>query len=215
MTPDPLSQFDLVGLTESLTDDEAATRTRLLVAAVKLFAERGYEACSMRELAAEVGVKAPAIYNHFDSKTQVLTLAVDYALSDFLRSVLTDINSVDERQQVFEILRRHALYKTADVSLARAQDRLVDADFLRRVLDTADYERFTSALTGYRSLVRAKLLAADPGIRDDHQVATTILVSGLLEVCDQVSSWYRPTGSLTGEQVADQVVVLARRMVFG
>lgn len=208
-----LSDFQLNWLQSHEPDDVAATKTRLLVAAVKLFADRGYEASSMRELAAEVGVKAPAIYNHFESKTDVLTMAVDYALSDFLQTVLTGIDELPPAEQLFEILRRHARYKTADVSLARAQDRLVDADFLRRVLPSADYERFTAALVGYRAIVRAKLLVAAPSVASDPSVNVAVVVSAMLEVCDQVSSWFRPDGRLTGDQIADQCVVLVRRMV--
>ena len=43
----------------------------------------------MRRTGGRGCVKAPAIYNHFDSKAWVLSTAVDYALSDFLASVLT------------------------------------------------------------------------------------------------------------------------------
>lgn len=211
--PTQLEGVDLRGLAQGGVDDEAATRNRLLIAAVKLFAERGYEACSMRELAAEVGVKAPAIYNHFASKTDVLVFAVDYALSDFLVAVLQDIDQVPDDQRLFEVLRRHARYKTADVSLARAQDRLVDADFWRRSLPTADYARFTYALRSYRAVVQECLIAAAPAVSSDGDVATTVLVSALLEMCDQVSSWYRPDGELSGAQVADQIVIIARRMV--
>lgn len=212
---DHLAGFELAGLSGASADSDSATRRRLLVAAVRLFAERGYEACSMRELAAEVGVKAPAIYNHFASKTDVLIFAVDYALSDFLNTVLTGIDEFPQSVQLYELLRRHALYKTADVALARARDRLVDADFLRRVLPPTEFERFARALAGYRAIVREKLLLARPEIVDDRAVSLTVVVSALIEICDQVSSWYRPSGSLSGAEVADQVVVVAHRIVGG
>ena len=208
-----LREFDLVGLNNAAVDDEQATKNRLLVAAVKLFADRGYEASSMRELAAEVGVKAPAIYNHFDSKTQVLSTAVDYALSDFLANVLTGLEEFPKQEQLFELLRRHARYKTNDVALARAQDKLVDADFMRRVLPPASYDRYTAALAGYRAIVRDLVIAAAPEAQSDEAVNLPVLVSALIEMVDRVSSWFRPDGSLTGDEIADQCVVIARRIV--
>ena len=208
-----LKDFDLVGLRHDAPDDEQATKNRLLVAAVQLFADRGYEASSMRELAAEVGVKAPAIYNHFDSKTQVLSTAVDYALSDFLASVLTGLEEFPKQERLFELLRRHARYKTNDVALARAQDKLVDADFMRRVLPPASYDRYTAALAGYRAIVRDLVVAAAPQSEHDPAVNLPVLVSALIEMVDRVSSWFRPDGTLSGDEIADQCVVIARRIV--
>ncbi len=208
-----LADFDLVGIASSSPNDELATRNRLLVAAVKLFADRGYEASSMRELAAEVGVKAPAIYNHFDSKIDVLATAVDYALSDFLSCVLDGLEDFPEPERLFEMLRRHARYKTNDVALARAQDKLVDVDFMRRVLPRPTYDRYMAALAGYRGIVSDLVAAAAPQAQYDPAVNLPVLVSALIEMVDQVSSWFRPDGSLTGDEIANQCVVLARRMV--
>lgn len=214
MTASPyLQDFELRGLREQISGDDLATRNRLLVAAVKLFADRGYEASSMRELAAEVGVKAPAIYNHFESKSEVLVLAVDYALSDFLLTVLTGLEDFEPSERLFELLRRHALYKTADVALSRAQDRLVDASFMSRALPEAELGRYTSALAGYRAIVRDLLLLAAPQTANDPTVHVPVLVSALIEVVDRVSAWFRPDGTLTGDQIASQCVVIARRMV--
>src|SRR5579871_253648 len=51
--------------------DPEATRARIVAAAERLFAERGYGDVSMPELAAASGVTAGAIYKHFDSKADL------------------------------------------------------------------------------------------------------------------------------------------------
>lgn len=38
---------------------------------MRLFSKRGYDGVSMRDLAAEVGIKAASIYNHFSSKDEI------------------------------------------------------------------------------------------------------------------------------------------------
>jgi AcrR family transcriptional regulator len=44
------------------------TAQRILDAAEALFAERGYEGASLRDVATRVGVRTPSLYNHFASK---------------------------------------------------------------------------------------------------------------------------------------------------
>jgi AcrR family transcriptional regulator len=50
----------------------AETAEKLRNAALELFARSGYAAVSMREIAAETGVQAGAIYNHFPTKQDLL-----------------------------------------------------------------------------------------------------------------------------------------------
>ena len=47
------------------------TKDLILITALRLFSERGYDGVSMRELASEVGIKAASIYNHFSSKEDI------------------------------------------------------------------------------------------------------------------------------------------------
>lgn len=47
------------------------TKEAIRQAALKRFAEQGYDATSMAEIAGDVGIKAPAIYAHFKGKTEL------------------------------------------------------------------------------------------------------------------------------------------------
>ena len=51
-----------------------------ILAAVKLFTERGYDATSMEDLARALGVRKSAIYHHVSSKEELLGLATGRAL---------------------------------------------------------------------------------------------------------------------------------------
>jgi AcrR family transcriptional regulator len=50
----------------------STTRERIPVVALRLFAEKGYDATSMREIAEQLGITKPALYYHFDSKEAIL-----------------------------------------------------------------------------------------------------------------------------------------------
>ncbi|SEQ39747.1 transcriptional regulator, TetR family [Devosia sp. YR412] len=53
------------------------TRLKLLQAARKAFAEKGYAASSMDELTADVGLTRGALYHHFGDKQQLLAAVVN------------------------------------------------------------------------------------------------------------------------------------------
>jgi AcrR family transcriptional regulator len=55
------------------------SRDRILTCACELYLNDGFEGFSMRKLAREVGVTAPALYRHFPSKERVLLDVVEEA----------------------------------------------------------------------------------------------------------------------------------------
>src|SRR4051812_48987998 len=55
------------------------TRARILNAAIELFRRRGFEAATMREIAAEAGVATGAAYYYFDSKDAIVLAFYDRA----------------------------------------------------------------------------------------------------------------------------------------
>lgn len=48
------------------------TKERILIAALELFASKGYEATSARDIASEIGIKAPSLYAHYKSKQDIM-----------------------------------------------------------------------------------------------------------------------------------------------
>ena len=60
------------------------TRPRVRAAAQRLFAQRGYAAVSMRQIAAEVGVQAGALYNYTPDKQALLFDLMQQHMSELL-----------------------------------------------------------------------------------------------------------------------------------
>src|SRR5690349_21810738 len=75
----------------SITENEIANK--LLDAAVKLFAHKGYPATSTREIVEAAGVTKPMLYYYFQSKGGLLNAAISHFLSRFhdrLRQVVSE-----------------------------------------------------------------------------------------------------------------------------
>ncbi len=59
-------------------------KKELVVAAFKLFSEKGYENTSVRDILHEVGGEVGMFYHYFKSKDEIFELAVDYYLDQFI-----------------------------------------------------------------------------------------------------------------------------------
>lgn len=56
------------------------TRNEILLAAARLFRDRGYQATTLRDIAAIANMKAGSIYYHFDSKDEILAEVLDLGI---------------------------------------------------------------------------------------------------------------------------------------
>ena len=69
-----------------LSEVEGGTRDRIIDAAIALFAEQGYQAISMRDLARQVGVNPGSLYSHIESKQELLYEILELTLSNLIAS---------------------------------------------------------------------------------------------------------------------------------
>lgn len=72
------------------------TRENILQQALKLFSEKGYQETGMREIATAVGIKAPSIYKHFQSKEAILRELLDDHGPSRMTQLLTEIEGFDD-----------------------------------------------------------------------------------------------------------------------
>ncbi len=75
---------------QDLTDKGRRTRERILDSAVRLFAERGFERTTMRDIAAEAGCSLGLAYHYFASK-EAIVLGLYARLSSELEAQVQDL----------------------------------------------------------------------------------------------------------------------------
>ena len=171
--------------------------------AVDLFIRQGYDATSMGDLAAELGLTKSAIYHHVPSKEALLSAALDEAL-DGLASAIDDA-AADSGGTAYERLRT-AVRRSVEVLVAH----LPAVTLLLRVrgnsaIEVAALERRRLLDEKLAGLVRA---AVDEGsLRADLDPE---LISRLLfGTVNSLVEWYRPDGPLDPTHLADPLVGLA------
>jgi len=76
-----------------VTEQKLERRARILAAARELIAQRGYEALSMRELAAHCRVSVPTLYNQFGGKQALLAAAVESHFAGLLAGTRAPLES--------------------------------------------------------------------------------------------------------------------------
>ncbi|MFF8386778.1 MULTISPECIES: TetR/AcrR family transcriptional regulator [Streptomyces] len=190
------------------TDGNGATPVprRLLAAATRLFAERGYDRTSVQEIVEAAGVTKGALYHYFGSKEDLLhevyarvlrlqqerldALAgadapVDRRLRDAAADVVvTTIENLDDASIFFRSMHHLSPEKNKQVRAER-----------RRY-----HERFRALVEeGQRTGVFSTATPAD------------LVVDYHFGSVHHLSTWYRPDGPLTPQQVADHLADLLLR----
>ncbi|MBX3093883.1 MAG: TetR family transcriptional regulator [Cryobacterium sp.] len=112
----------------TITRSQAKVQRReaLLLAAARLFAERGYSGVSIEELGAAAGVSGPAVYKHFPSKQAVLgalLLDASEGLFDGGENVVATEHGIDA---LGSLVRFHTSFALDNPDVIRVQDRDLD-----------------------------------------------------------------------------------------
>ncbi len=174
-------------------------REQVLAVAVQVFNEHGYDATSVADLSAKLGLTKSALYHHFASKSEILELALTDAL-DALEAVVDDATA----RHPLAADRLRAIIRGA-VGVLTA--KLPSVTLLLRVRGNGDVE--TAALTRRRAFdQRVTAIVAEAQreglIRDDVDAAVaTRLIFGMI---NSVVEWYRPGGAVDPEELGEDIL---------
>ena len=174
-------------------------REQVLAVAVRVFNEQGYDATSVADLSATLGLTKSALYHHFESKSAILELALNDAL-DALEAVVDDAIARDTRasDRLRSIIRGAVRVLT---------EKLPSVTLLLRVRGNGDVE--TVALARRRTFdQRVTAIVAEAQqeglIRDDVDAAVaTRLLFGMI---NSVVEWYRPGGSVDPTELGEDIL---------
>lgn len=177
--------------------DTRSVRERILSAAVQLFAQYGYHAATMRDIARISGIQAASIYYHYPSKQALLVEIMDtymHNLNANLQRIMQEPLPVEQRlhEAIANHIRLHTTYK--------AEFFIIDTEI--RALEEGQRGTIMALRDQYEMLLQGLLgEGIEQGMfrRVDIKVASYALIA----MCTEVATWFRPDGRLSVQQVID------------
>src|SRR5947207_13711511 len=99
-----------------MQSDNRSVREKVLVAAVQLFAEYGYHAAPLRDIAKMAGIQAASIYYHYTNKEALLVEIMEthmLRLNANLERILYEYQDPQKRlcEAIANHIRLHTSYK--------------------------------------------------------------------------------------------------------
>ena len=190
------------------------TAARIRACALELIASQGFEAMSMRGLAAAVGVQSAALYHHFATKQALLADLMISHMRDLLAAwqnacpdhLAGQAATASDRLDAFA--RFHIRYH-----ISRPQEVFI-AYMELRSLSPAHYSAVSDLRRAYENLLKAIL---QDGVDDGSFQIDDIYVTAMaiLAMLTGITTWYRPGGRLSASAVEMQYAAMVRRMAVG
>ncbi len=173
----------------------------------RLIWQHGFEAMSLRRLAAEVGVQPGSLYNHFETKQALLFDIVEShmeALTQRLDEALVGHEGPRDRLLAFAAFHaRYHMTRRMQVYVANSELRSLEPENRARIVDMRRaYERRLEAILE---------AGRDAGLFrvDDLKITTFALISMMTGICE----WYQPDGRLSEAELVKLHVDMVLRAV--
>jgi AcrR family transcriptional regulator len=176
-------------------------RLQLIDVGRRLFAERGYEATSIEEIANHAGVSKPVVYEHFGGKEGLYEVVVDLEVQRLLARITTSLTAGEHPRVLLE--------RAANALLGYIEDEPHGFRILVRDSPvTQSSGTFASLIVDITSQVE-HLLGAEFGQRGYDPELAPIYSQALVGMVALVGQWWLDARQPSREQVAAHLVNLA------
>ena len=182
---------------ENSQSEYRSVREKVLAASVQLFAEYGYHAATMRDIAKMAGIQAASIYYHYPSKQALLVEIMETHMRYLNANLERIINKPHTfKQCLYEAISNHILLHTtykSEFFIIDTEIRALEGDNRQKILALRDH---------YEGLIQRLL---HEGMTQGVIRQTDIKISSyaLIAMCTEVAQWFRSAGRLNVQQVVD------------
>jgi AcrR family transcriptional regulator len=170
-------------------------RENILAAAVQLFAEYGYHAAPLRDIARIAGIQAASIYHHYPNKQSLLVEIMETHMQLLVNSIEQIAHTNDDPlQQLHSAIASHIRLHTS------YKDEFFIIDTEIRALEGENRSYIISMRKKYETLLQTIISnGMQHGIfrQSDVKVSSYAIIA----MCTEVATWFRSDGRLTVQQV--------------
>ena len=170
---------------------------QVLESATRLFTEKGYEAASVRDLAAELEIRPSSLYHHFPGKQHILFAICLRMQTDFNAEVMPElIASRPPDLAIASAVRRHVLFghrRKGEVLVNIRERRSLPVEQLAQVNGLRRAYRDTMARVIEVGCEQGHFRVGDPKLA---AMAIVDMINGL-------PHWFKPRDEQDLERVAD------------
>ena len=178
--------------------DDAGRRGQLIRESARLFREKGYEATSVRDIAAATGLQSGSWVYHFKTKQDILAAVMEEGLQRALERIeAIGRDQLPPREQFRALLRAHL-----DTILAPGQDFIPVLLYEWRSLEAKSRPRVVALQRRYEAVwekVIAQLRRSGDWVQPTR--VDRLLMFGAL---NWMAHWYRPDGPFDVAELADE-----------
>ncbi len=199
--------------------DQSVSREEIILAAAEVLQRNGYDATTMKDIAAAVNLTAASLYHHFRNKDALLLAVleggVEYMVEQLEPIVASDASATEKLRQMIHLhvvsIARNTtvgaamVFEIRPLMAFKAPPRNANqfgAEELQELVVRRDafFEQRDYFEDLFRRVVREGITRGEFRLVD-----VPIFVKALLGAHNWVGVWYKPNGRLSGEQIAAEM----------
>ncbi len=169
----------------------------IVAAAARIFAEQGYAAVGMRDVAEAVGVRGASLYHHFASKEEILyaiCLTVTEEPNELNLPLLDAPGTPAQRLAALVRGHLHHLHRRRTEHIVGLHELAALTSEHRAAVD--EHRRYYQRRV--REVITAGVAAGELTVQDPRLAALA-----MCDILNGLSSWFHPDGELSLDEVAE------------
>lgn len=176
------------------------TKKKILKKALKLFSEHGYDSVIVGEIAKAVGIKAPSLYSHYQSKQAIFDAIVEDTAAQYeeytnkidihVREVEKDMTLFSKitEEKLIQKVRQIFSYSLHNEKISRFRRMMTIEQLRMPELSRLHSERYVERLIKYHAAIFKSLIAGAIIKNENPETLAMMYVAPfitLLGVCDR------------------------------